>query len=123
MRTTLMITAILGILALPSMVVAAEHTHADHDHATEMPDSTTTKGADTATVEVGNKICPVSGEVIAEMGDGKGFQVEHEGKIYNLCCSMCAKDFKKDPEKFIQKIKEELENSSDTIHEDSGHNN
>lgn len=55
-------------------------------------------------VEVGNKICPVSGENIEAMGEG--FKYEHNGKIYNFCCSMCLKDFLKDPEKY-SKIAEE----------------
>lgn len=48
-----------------------------------------------------NKICPVSGEVIKKGEEGT---VEYEGKSYNLCCAMCAKDFKKDPKKYVQKI-------------------
>ena len=52
-------------------------------------------------MEVGNKICPISGEKIIE---GKESKVEYKGKIYNLCCSMCEKDFKKDPEAAIKKL-------------------
>lgn len=50
------------------------------------------------TGEVGNSICPVSGEKVGQMGE----VVKHEynGKIYNLCCNACVKDFKKDPEKY-----------------------
>ena len=59
--------------------------------------------APTGAVEVGNKICPVSGEkIVMEKKD----TVEYNGKIYNLCCSMCKKDFEKDPEKYIQKLKD-----------------
>jgi len=76
-------------------------------------------------INVGNKICPLSGEVIADVGDGSGVQVEHEGKVYNLCCSMCAKDFKKDPERFIKKINEEPKGSAGGEHSEekgsSGH--
>ena len=52
-------------------------------------------------LEVGNKICPISGEKIKE---GKESKVEYNGKVYNLCCSMCEKDFKKDPEAAIKKL-------------------
>ena len=58
-----------------------------------------------------NKICPVSGQLIANVGDGKGLQMEYDGKIYNFCCSMCSKDFKMNPEKFIKKVNSELEES------------
>lgn len=63
-------------------------------------------GAKVEAVNVGNKICPVSGESVDEMG--KPYEVEQDGKIYNLCCAMCAKDFKKDPQKFIKIIEQEL---------------
>jgi len=51
-----------------------------------------------APVQAGNKFCPVSGDKV-----GKDFVV-HEGKRYGLCCAMCAKEFKKNPKKFIAKM-------------------
>ena len=33
---------------------------------------------------------------------------EYEGKIYNLCCSMCVKDFKKNAQKYMLIVDEEL---------------
>ena len=56
--------------------------------------------------EVGNKICPVSGEEVGTMGEVVKY--EHKGKVYNFCCKMCVKDFKKDPQKFIKKVEEEM---------------
>ena len=53
----------------------------------------------------GNKICPVTGEKIDEMSKAT---YEYEGKAYNFCCPMCIETFKKDPEKYIKKINEEL---------------
>ena len=52
-------------------------------------------------VMVDNKICPISGEKIIA---GKESKVEYNGKVYNLCCAMCEKDFKKDPEAAIKKL-------------------
>ena len=49
-------------------------------------------------VEVGNKICPVSGNKVGEMGPVVKY--EYNGKIYNLCCGMCPKSFVKDPAKY-----------------------
>ena len=60
----------------------------------------------TAPVEVGNKICPISGEKIGEMGDV--VKQEYKGKIYNLCCPMCIKDFNKDPEKYAKIADDEV---------------
>lgn len=57
-------------------------------------------------VEVGNKICPVSGEKVGEMG--KTITIEHNGKVYNLCCAMCVKDFNKDPQKFAKIAEDEV---------------
>lgn len=51
-----------------------------------------------ALVEVGNKMCPLSGEAVDSMGGP--VRIEHNGKMYNLCCKMCAKDFKRNPEKY-----------------------
>ena len=68
-------------------------------------------------VEVGNKTCPVSGEKVG--GDmGEPFKYEYNGKIYKLCCKACAKDFKKDPEKYSKIAEEEVaqEKAMDTEH-------
>ena len=108
---TKMIILWMGVILLSVSPVIADE-GMDHD---AMMDH-----ADSELPNVGNKICPVSVEVIAEMGDGKGMQVEHEGKAYNLCCAMCVKDFKKDPAMYIQKINGELENSDDAAHGDDG---
>jgi len=63
----------------------------------------------TEAVEVGNKICPVSGERIDEKFKAT---YEYEGKIYNFCCPACVEEFKKDPQKYIQKVEEELKAQS-----------
>ncbi len=49
-------------------------------------------------VQVGNKICPVSREKVGQMGPPVKYK--YNGKVYNLCCPMCKKDFKKDPGKY-----------------------
>ena len=55
-------------------------------------------------VEVGNKICPVSGEKVPAPGEkgpmGGPVKIMYKGRIYNLCCPMCVKNFKKNPEKY-----------------------
>lgn len=67
-------------------------------------------------VEVGNKICPVSGEEIpapGEKGDmGEAVKYEYNGKIYNFCCPMCIKDFKNDPEKYSKVAEDEVKNAN-----------
>ncbi|HAZ10517.1 MAG TPA: hypothetical protein DCY56_05370 [Candidatus Omnitrophica bacterium] len=64
-----------------------------------------------AAVDVGNKICPVSGEKVGEGMESAIY--EYEGKIYNFCCAGCIDEFKKYPEKYIKKVDEELEKESE----------
>ncbi len=59
--------------------------------------------------DMGNKICPVTGEKIEEKLKAT---YEYEGKVYNFCCPVCIEEFKKDPQKYIKKIEEELKASS-----------
>lgn len=56
------------------------------------------------TVNVGNKICPVTGDKINEVTKAT---YEYQGKIYNFCCPMCIEQFKRDPDKYIKKIEQE----------------
>ena len=103
MKNSLFILLVAAIFVvaggvLPSYVEACAGCgcRAKHEHSKDEE-----KGSK---VEVGNKICPIEGGKIAKEG---GVKVEHEGKIYNLCCSGCIEEFKKNPEKYI-KIAEEL---------------
>lgn len=107
----------LIIMSIFMLVISSGHVMAsgDHDHGAHEHDEVEELMEGTA-VNVGNKICPVSGEEIGSMG--KAYHVEYEGKIYNLCCKMCSKDFKKNPEKYLEKVQEELENSEQGEHED-----
>jgi len=53
-------------------------------------------------VDVGNKICPVSGNPVDSMGEAVTYT--HAGKIYHLCCAGCIDKFKTELEYFIKKI-------------------
>jgi len=48
-----------------------------------------------AVIDVGNKICPVTGDKV----NGKDFY-EYKGRRYGLCCAMCPAIFASDPEKY-----------------------
>lgn len=63
---------------------------------------------------VGNEICPVSGEKTDEK-----MTYEYRGKIYNFCCQVCIEEFKKDPEKYIEKM--EKEKAEESKHDHSTH--
>lgn len=58
------------------------------------------------TVQVGNKLCPVSGEKVGDMGEPVPY--EYKGKVYHLCCAMCAKEFDADPEKYSKIADDEV---------------
>ena len=47
--------------------------------------------------------CPVSGEKLGEMG--KAFTFTYKDQEVKLCCKGCKKDFDKDPEKYLAKIR------------------
>lgn len=49
-------------------------------------------------------VCPVSGE---EIDKDTKITYEFKGKTYRFCCPDCAEAFKKDPEKYIDKIKKQ----------------
>lgn len=60
--------------------------------------------------DIGNKICPVTGEKIDEKTKAT---YEYKGKIYDFCCPACIDEFKKDPDKYIKKVDEELKSASE----------
>lgn len=100
----------LGVFVLNNPVCADEKgSHKGSMMDGEIAAEDTTDGA----TQVGNAICPVSGEFISDIGEGNGVQIEHKGKIYNVCCKFCAKDFKNDPEKFIKIIENNLAEGKD----------
>ena len=46
--------------------------------------------------------CPVSGE---EIRKETNITYEYKGKTYRFCCPDCAVEFKKNPDKYIEKMK------------------
>jgi YHS domain-containing protein len=70
--------------------------------------ATTSAPQKSAAVNVGNTICPVTGEKIDESAKAT---YEYQGKVYNFCCAMCLDDFKKNPAKYIAKVEEELKSN------------
>jgi len=53
-------------------------------------------------VKVINTLCPVMGGAVAD-----GLTVEYKGQVIGVCCPGCIETFKKDPEKYMAKIKAE----------------
>ncbi len=93
------LSAVTFLLGVSKLSFAQAHT--EHEPGiTETSKATVSEEA----VNVGNKICPVSGENIKEKTKAT---YEYESKTYNFCCAGCVDDFKKDPQKYIKKIEEE----------------
>lgn len=84
----------------------AQYEHSEDEKTTEagMVDAVPQEA-----VNVGNKICPVSGEKIDEKLKAT---YEYQGKIYNFCCAGCIASFKADPDKYIKIVDEELSKES-----------
>jgi YHS domain-containing protein len=82
-------------LIIPSLFAFAIATSSfAADPAAEKPSQT-----EGVKVESINTVCPVSGEKVG--GDmGKPVYVDYKGKKIGFCCRDCAKDFKKNPEKY-----------------------
>jgi hypothetical protein len=77
-------------LILAAIAVAASLTVRAEDAKTPTPDKMTT--------------CPVSGEKLD--GDmGKPMVFTYKDQEVKLCCKGCKKDFDKDPEKYMSKIR------------------
>lgn len=101
-KTVLFLISALFVFGIskisPAMTCCGDHAQAQ---AAQVDES----GNKKESINVGNKICPVSGEKI---GEGmKPVTYEYKGKIYNLCCEMCIEKFKKDPDKYIKIIEGE----------------
>jgi YHS domain-containing protein len=107
-----MVIAAWLVLGISVQAESAEKMHMDKDAVTE--------ASPQAPVNVGNKICPVSGEEVGQ-GGMEPATYEYEGKIYNFCCAGCIEEFKKDPEKYIKKVEEELKEKSSMTEEEMGH--
>jgi len=93
----LFVITVIVLLAAPSFVYACGQGCGCGGNKTEDAKAQTYSGA----IEMKNKVCPVMGGAIVEE---RAVKVEHDGKIYNLCCAGCVSEFKNDPKKYIEKI-------------------
>lgn len=96
MKAEIIILSMAVLLSSGQVFTHAEEGQGEHKGSIE--DSMKSGDFSEDAVEVGNKICPVSSKDVWSMGQPQKY--EYKGKIYNLCCKMCLKSFKKDPEKY-----------------------
>ena len=65
---------------------------------------TAVSDSDTNAIPDKLKICPVSGDKLG--GDmGEAYRFVYKGQEVKLCCKSCKKDFDKDPDKYMKKIR------------------
>ena len=70
--------------------------------AAKMPEGFEKLSAADQTAALAQKICPVSGEKLGEMGTP--FKVTVKGRDVFLCCPSCKEDLEKDPDKYLAKL-------------------
>lgn len=99
MRVRFILMSLVTLLFFTTYVYAEEG-HGHHESKGSMMGHSA-EGT-TASVEAGNKVCPLSGEEIGAMGPA--VQYEYDGKLYNFCCAGCIEKFNEDPEKYINII-------------------
>ena len=107
MKKLFVLALIIGFFVTPTLVRAEGYESAPMEKMAETNTTTDNASDDTKMVEVGNKICPVSGEKV-EGKMGKGVPYAYNGKIYMMCCGMCNKDFDKDPAKYAKIAEDEV---------------
>ena len=104
-KLVIMIAALgLGVFAVGSplyaedMGSAAEPMIVGEGHMGSLEEGMTAETTEGGAIKIGNTFCPISNKKVGEMGDV--VEYEYNGKIYNLCCPACLKDFQADPEKY-----------------------
>ena len=60
----------------------------------------------TSTEQIAQKTCPVMGGAINE-----DIYLDYEGRRVYFCCPACVEAFKKEPEKYLGKLDEQLESA------------
>lgn len=91
-------TVVLGVLISLMISSYAQATDEQKHHDQDISMMGDMKESSAEAVEVGNKICPVSGEEVAAMDTA--IKYEYNGKVYNLCCSGCVEIFKENPQEY-----------------------
>ncbi|MCL5022417.1 MAG: YHS domain-containing protein [Nitrospirae bacterium] len=112
-KMTVVVVAVVGVIGVNGLSFSAlsgeerrleksylQTAHAEHEKEAGAEKAKASPEGNKAE-EAGNSICPVSGEGIDEKTK---VTYEYKGKIYAFCCTDCLEEFKKDPEKYIEKM-------------------
>jgi YHS domain-containing protein len=109
-RKKLIVVMAAAVIGMAMYGAGTSFAHDGHDHGGAASQAASADAASKG------ELCPVSGEEVDAKG---GIAYEYKGKVYHFCCASCVADFKKDPEKYIKKMKGEAapEKSHDHGHE------
>ena len=107
-NTGIVVAVVISVVGLSGVLYAGScgDMEMKGNAASKVAQSSDAKTGTKDAVNVGNTICPVSGEKIDEASEAT---YVYEGKVYNFCCAMCIDAFKNDPAKYI-KILEDQKN-------------
>ena len=97
--------AALAVVVVTVLVLSGCNGNDEHEHAASaVPSETAPPEAPPQTAEIAQKLCPVMGNPI-----DKDIYVDHNGRRVYFCCEMCVEQFKKEPEKYLKKLGEQLQ--------------
>ena len=97
-RRKMRIVGIVIAVAIAAGALVSDATYAKSEEASE-----SAKQEAQTFVDVGNKICPLTGEDV----DGKTYAV-YKGRRYGLCCQECGANFWQDPETYSMLAEKEV---------------
>ncbi len=95
-------------VAAPASAPTEHGSHAEHAGHSDAHHDAMAKGLaklseDDRALAEKQHVCPVSGDMLGVMGTP--VKVSVQGQTVFLCCSECEADLKKDPEKYLAKLK------------------
>jgi YHS domain-containing protein len=94
--------AFTGCSSKPAAAPAANEMAATETSATAVPEGFDKLSEADRAAALAQKICPVSGDKLGEMGTP--FKVTVKGRDVFLCCPSCKDDLLKDPDKYFAKL-------------------
>jgi YHS domain-containing protein len=100
---TAMYLAMAGSLVLAAGLIAAGCREQPTPVAPPAPTKEQTQAPEGAAGAIAQKTCPVMGNPI-----NPNIYMDYNDRRIYFCCTMCPDMFKKDPEKYLKKVDEEL---------------
>jgi len=83
----------------------ADHDHGDHEHGDASDDPLASLSDEDRALVEKQKICPVSGDELTEMGTP--IKIVVNDRTLFLCCEGCKDSITEDPEKYLAKLDEQ----------------